>query len=177
MYGRVSAWVAVVVVVGTVLVSGPLTGVDLTTGSAVSESPYCTASGNATVGVVDVPLESFRFEPKDYDAGPYYLASDPVIVSVSDVHGCPILVYRLRVPELGYHGNKLQFLGARKTTDESTVSATRNVSLSPVASNVRRDRIEGLDNETIRGVIRIELRGDYNRTVYRRNLSIPVKDD
>lgn len=157
---------AVAGVVATVLVvsllSGPLVaGVDLSPTPTDDGPPPQT--GNATVGVLSTP-DSVRLEKGSFGAdAPYTLYVPDATVGISNVTGGPLLVYKLRIPELGYSRGTTLFLD-----DSST--GTRSVALEQTTLD------EELPEDQYRGELLLLLRGDGpERTLSRGNVTVEVK--
>lgn len=99
-------WGTVLVVVAVGVLSGPLVGaVDLTT---EPPDPEALGTGAATVDVESVPTDA-RLDETAY-SGAYALEIPAATVAVSNVTGEPMLVYRLRIPELGAQRSTVFFL-------------------------------------------------------------------
>lgn len=156
----------VVVILLTVVVSGPLVPwVDFTTPRGGSVSPFCEASGNATVDVVSPPSETIELSKQRFGAGLYELSQADATVEVSSVRGCPILVYELTVHEMDMLNRRLFWLNNRSAD---------LVTLDPVSVHFSPERVS---SGPLNGTITIRLRGEQNRTILRRNVSITAAED
>jgi hypothetical protein len=100
------ALAAGVILVVSVL-SGPLFGaVDL----SPTESRAAPGDGSATVEVVSVP-DGGRLAPTGYTDAGYLLSLPAATVEVSNLSGNPMVVYKLRIREVGYVASTTHFLG------------------------------------------------------------------
>lgn len=156
---------AVVGVVATVLVvsllSGPLVaGVDLSPTPTDDGAPPQT--GNATVEVLSTP-DSVRLEKGSFGSdAPYTLVVPDATVRISNVTGGPLLVYKLRIPDLGYSRGTTHFLDASS-------AGTRSVGLEQTTVD------ENLSKDQYRGELLLLLRGDGpERTLHRDNVTVEV---
>jgi hypothetical protein len=103
----------VTVIIGVALLSGPLVGaVDLT--QARSDDTGELGQGSAEATVVSLPDDP-RLVKGQYGSETYYLQVAPATVDVSNVEGRPMLVYKLRIPELGYVRGTTTFLDGETT--------------------------------------------------------------
>lgn len=155
---------AVAGVVATVLLvsllSGPLVaGIDL---SPPPDELQSAQTGNATVDVVSAP-ENARLERGAFGAeAPYTLTVPDATVIISNVTGRPLLVYKVRIPELGYQRGTTHFLDA---------SAEGRRSLNLESATLE----EELSQDSYRGELFVILRGDGpERTIYRGNVTVEV---
>ena len=99
-----------VLTAGTILVvslfSGPLVGaVDLSPPDPL-EAP---GDGSADIDVVSVPVEG-RLDPAGYSDNKYVQSLPPATVEVSNLSGNPMVIYKLRVREVGYVASTTHFL-------------------------------------------------------------------
>jgi len=162
---RLSVYLAVSIIVVTVVVSGPLVPqVDLTTEREVGTPGYCEAEGNASITVKDVPTGQFRIEQRRFGAGAYYIAAPDARVAVEGVQGCPIIAYRLAIDDLGYLGQRLYFL---------TEERTGTISLSAVEGTFTPSDVGSGPYD---GNLSIRVRGDRTRTVYETTVTIRVEE-
>lgn len=143
------------------IVSGPLVdGVDLTP-EAGSDHLVCDL-GTATVSVEDPPSDRVTIERERFGAETYAITADDAIVSVEGVDGCPRLVYRIQVPELGVDTRQMYFLEGIDE-EELTISAP-----------VHRFDPDEIQQETYRGTVSLELQGEQNRVLYESNVTVTV---
>lgn len=160
---RLSIYFAVTVVIVVMLASGPFVpAIDFSQEVEPGPSPYCDASGNATISVKSIPEESFALTQRRFGAGTYHLSADEARVSVEEFHGCPIVVYRLTIDDLNYFGQRLYWIDA--STDAEL--GLRVVQGTFLPSEMRAD--------SYAGEITIRVRGDRNRTIYQTNVTIRV---
>lgn len=97
--GRAGVWSTVGIIVGVMVLSGPMVGaVDLT--PAPPEST--PGDGNVSLSVVSVPSDGIRLDRGKYGSGVYVLRVPDAEVHVRSIRGSPIVVYKIRIPELGY---------------------------------------------------------------------------
>lgn len=156
-----SVWVAVGLLLGVTLLSGPLVPqIDLVTSDEAPDSRFCEADGNASITVRDVPLESFTLEERRFGVDTYYLAGSDSTVYVDDVTGCPVLVYRLTIADLNYFGQQLYFLPD---------SEGQEVSMTVVEGTFNPEEIQ---QRSYDATLTILLRGDQRRTIYQENVTI-----
>lgn len=151
---------AVATVFAVSVLSGPLVaGVDL---SPTPDSGPPPQTGNATVEVLDTP-DTARLEKGSFGAdAPYTLTVPDATVRLSNVTGGPLLVYKLRIPELGYTRGTTLFL-------DSSSTGTRSVELEQ--TTVDKD----LSEDRYRGELLLLLRGDGpQRTLSRGNVTVEV---
>lgn len=93
------------------LLSGPLFGaVDLT----AAESRGVLGEGSADVQTVSVPHDG-RLIPTGYADRKYLLSLPSATVDISNLSGNPMLVYEIRIRELGYITSTTHFLDERFT--------------------------------------------------------------
>jgi hypothetical protein len=159
---RVSVGLVVAAILVASLLSGPLVaGVDLST-TADDDGP-APETGNATVDLVDVPGTA-TLEKGSFGAdAPYALTVPDATVRLSNVTGGPLLVYKLRIPELGYTRGTTLFL-------DGSMAGQRSVTLerTTVEKDLQRDRY--------RGELLLLFRGDGpERTLYRGNVTVEVR--
>lgn len=155
--------VAVVVVVGTLVATGPAVGlIELPTANDGTE----LGDGTATVGNVEYADGPPRIEPGRFGSGVQYLRTPSLRVDVTDVRGTPRLVYVLTVPALGFERVETRLL----TTDEST---------TVVLSMADRSFDEAVtDERTYEGkvVVRVQsFSGD--RVIVSRNVTVEVSNN
>lgn len=100
----VSLFVLLVVVAAFVV--GPVVP-DIALSSPAQE--YEPGSGNVSVSVSDLP-EELTLERNEFGSGTYQLESSVVQTNVSDVSGNPLVVYDIRIPELGYNKETYRIL-------------------------------------------------------------------
>ena len=96
-------WLTVSVILGVIVLSGPLVGaVDLTPAQTTPSLTANTAETDSlNVTVVDVPL-TVQLKHTDYGSDAYELRVPPATVQINTVQGNPLLFYRLSIPALGF---------------------------------------------------------------------------
>lgn len=157
---RLTVTVVVVAVIAVSLLSGPLAaGIDL---SQAPDQRPTAGTGSATVEVVSVP-ETVRLEKGSFNAdAPYTLLVPDATVELSNISGGPLLVYKLRMPALGYTRGTTHFLDA-------SMDGRQSVTLD--RTTVDKD----LTRDQYRGEFLLILRGDgTERTLYRGNTTVEV---
>lgn len=99
-----------VILLGSLL-SGPMVGaVDLSS----EDARTIAGNGSVHVEVTSVP-EDGRLAPARYATTGYVLSLPPATVDVSNLSGNPMVVYKLRIPELGYVAGTTHVLNERFT--------------------------------------------------------------
>lgn len=141
------------------LLSGPLVGaVDL----SPEESTVALGDGRADVEVVAAPDEG-RLDPARYATTGYVLSVPPATVDVSDIAGRPLVVYKLRIPDLSYASVTTHLLDERSTGRRSL----------PLEKSVLNRT--SLPRETYRGELLVVKRVHERDTVlYRGNVTLRV---
>lgn len=161
---RLPVYFVVSVVIIIAVMSGPgVAGIDFATKPPSDESSFCEASGNATITVDSVPEDSFALRQRWFGAGAFYLSAGETEVSVESPTGCPIVVYRLTIDELNYFGQRLYFINQ---------PSDKNLGLRVVEGTFTPSEMKAT---SYAGTITIRLRGNETRTIYRTNVTIPVK--
>lgn len=153
--------VVLTILVASVL-SGPLVaGVDFT--PTPDDAGPAPQTGNATVEVVSVP-ETASLEKGAFKSdAPYTLLVPDATVRLSDVTGGPLLVYKIRIPELGYSRGTTHFL-------DSSMHGQRSIGVDQTTLQ------EEFSQDQYRGEILLLLRGDgAERTIYHGNVTVEVQ--
>jgi len=142
------------------LASGPLFGaVDLVR----SEEQFAPGDGNATVSVVDAPDSALIVEGR-YGEKNYYLRSRSVTVDIEAVERQPMLIYKIRIPEMGYVRSTVHFL------DGASAGRQRLALEQGVVDP------DSLDRDSYVGELLLLVRSDGgDRTVHRANVTIDVR--
>jgi hypothetical protein len=162
--GRLAATLVVAVVLVTSLLSGPLVaGMDLSPAPEIGDS-FGPGQGSMNVTVHSVPDEA-RLVEDDFGAGAYSLKMEPADVTLANIRGQPILVYKLRVYDLVFVSSRNTFVNE---SDEGRMSV-------PFADDtVQRERVnESVDEYPAEIVIGV-LANDEERVVHRTNVTIEV---
>lgn len=153
----------VTLVLAVAAVSGPLVpGVDFTRESAEQTAP--PGSGSVDARVLAVP-EDAALVKGDFGAGAYYLRVADATVDVASVTGQPLLVYKLRIPAMGYVRGTTHFLSPEM--DGHMAVALEEDSLDP----------EKVEQSSYRGELLLLVRDDADeRLLYRENVTVAVED-
>jgi len=161
---RTTFWFAIVLISGMTFLSGPLVGqVNFTEPLSTPTSEYCEPSGNATLNVDGLDTASLAFEQRRFGDDTYAISGGRADVSVTSVWGCPVLVYRMEIPELDFFSQRLAFLS------EAT---GKNVSVRPITGNIAPSSI---DDRQYNVELTLLLRGDQQRIVHTENATIGPK--
>jgi len=138
--------VAVTVILGVTLVSGPAVGlVDLT---QPRFDPGNIGQGNATVSEVRTPATVQLKQGLETES--YYLETPDATIRVTAIQGRPTVAYKLAIPSMGYSRGTTHFLGP---------DDTGWVSLSLARDTLPGDRVSASSYE---GTLSVTLR--YNGT-------------
>lgn len=107
---RAVASATVLCILVVTILSGPLVGaVDLTPEAQSTPEPPI-GSGALDVSVQSVPTEGVTLEKGQYGSQSFYLHVPDAQVQVESVSGQPMIVYKIRIPELGYSSGTTAFL-------------------------------------------------------------------
>lgn len=155
---RVGTVLSVTVVLGTLVVAGPLVGADVGTSD--------TGLGEGTATVEDVRLASpLAMTPGRFGTGVVYLRIPNAAVELSSVQGRSRLVYRVAVPTLAFD---------RVGTSAVSPGATR----ASVGTSDRAFVSGTLANDSYRVHVSVRLQSfAVDRTVFERNVTVEVPDD
>jgi hypothetical protein len=163
--GRLAATLAVGVVLATSLLSGPLVGAaDLSSAPEIDNS-FGPGQGSMNVTVHTVPDEA-RLVKSDFGAGAYFLRMSPADVTVSEIRGQPILVYKLRISGLVFVSSRNTFV---TEADEGRMTV-------PFAEDtVQRERVNpDVEEYPAEIVIGVLVNGE-EQVVQRTNVTVEVK--
>jgi hypothetical protein len=155
----------VAVVLVTSLLSGPLIGAaDLTPAPEIDDS-FGPGQGSMNVTVHSVPDQA-RLVESDFGAGAYFLRMDSADVTLSNVRGQPILVYKLRISGLIFVSSRNTFV---TEADEGRMSV-------PFAEDtVQRERMNESVQEYPAEIVVGVLANDEERVVHRTNVTVEVQ--
>ncbi|WP_135820130.1 hypothetical protein [Halostella litorea] len=163
---RAVTLVVVGALAATVLASGPLVPVDLTTADGTCEGGALAAGGSATVERATV-ADSAALTRSSFGADVYRLEVPAAEVTATDVRGCVRFTYEIRVAGLGV-----------RSFSVATVSADSNgeARISIPKSSFAPDRIT---EDEYAAEVRLIYRGTENgaaveRTVASRNVTVEV---
>jgi hypothetical protein len=156
VYGTVAITLLVVVA------SGPLVaGIDFTRDRASGSAP-APGIGSAELSIASVPTVA-TLDRGAYGARSYYLRVPDATVGVESVAGQPLLVYTIRLPELGYAHGSVYAL-------DSTTPGRLTLSLEPDALDPAR-----VDRRAYEGTLAVLLRsGEDERVLYREPITVEV---
>ena len=149
--------------VGAILVSSLLSGplvdvIDL----SPSEPRAAPGEGSADIGVVSVP-DGGVLAPTGYTDTGYVLSLPPATVRASNLSGNPMVIYKLRVREVGYVASTTHFFGGEPEGHQT---------LTLEGAVLNRT---SLPRETYRGELLVIKRVHERDTVlYRGNLTLQV---
>lgn len=159
---RVLSAVAVSVILGVTLLSGPAVGVLDLTRERVDTTGI--GQGNVTVDAVDAPDTAALDRAVASES--YYLEVPAARVHIASVSGRPTLSYRVEIHELGYTRGSTHFLDADDADDDGWIA----VSLE--RSTFSGDRItESAYDGTLSVVLRYN---DTERVVYEEPVTVEV---
>lgn len=154
-------WAVASIIVLTMIISGPLVpAVDFTEKPEEESSPFCEASGDATVHVVDPPNDELKLTRLRFGADLYQLPGAETTVQVSEVDGCPVLAYEFVVEELDHSSRRLFWVNQRQS-DEMILDAVK-VSVSP----------EAVSEAPLEATVTISLLADTERTILQKNVTL-----
>lgn len=157
---RATVCTTVILILLTTLISGPLVGtVDFTT---EHERTFAPGTGQADITVMAVP-ERARLEQGRYGSGAYYLRIPDATVQIDAIEGQPMLVYKIRLPELGITHATTHFLD--ETIDGEMALSIRETTFDP----------DEINQEIYPGELIILVRTDNSDVVlYRGNVTVDV---
>lgn len=161
---RVAVWLTVGIIVSVTIISGPLVGaVDFTPNTSNDDGTFAPGTGKVDVEVHSLPTEA-KLEKGSYGAGAYYLRVPDATVNIKRVEGQPMLVYKLRIPEMGFSRGTTHFLDAG-------TAGTRNIALEE--GTLAPDKVT---KDSYAGELLILVRaGDGERIVTRQNVTVDVR--
>jgi hypothetical protein len=157
-----SVYAVIALIVGVTLASGPLVGaVDLT--HERPEEAFSPGSGSANVTVLSLPERATLTKGK-YGAGSYYLEVPDATVRIDSLSGQPMVVYTLRIRELGYTRSTTHFLEAGMEGSQPLNIERGTLSPDRIAKNVYA------------GELLVEVRDDAGeRIIETRNVTVEVR--
>lgn len=163
---RIAVYATVAVVVAVAVASGPLVGaVDLTHERTDGGTG---PEGSLGQGSVDVTVESLPGEAtldrSEYGAAAYTLRVPDARVVLSNVTGQPMVVYKLKIPAMGYTSGTVHFVTAEHE-GAFTLELERD-SLAP----------DGIDRDRYEGTLTVLVRADGERIVAREPITVVVRD-
>lgn len=161
-YNRVALTGLTSIVLVTAIISGPLVaGVDLSPGSG----EIAPGSGTADIRVESAPSTAVIDRTSGDTDESYELMVPDATVSVSNVTGTPLLVYKIQIRELGHTRGTTYFLNS---------SGTGRRSLSLDRSYFSRAEISKSEYS---GTATIILRSDTGeQQLYHGNISVKVRE-
>jgi len=168
MVGTRTVTLAVVgVIAATVLASGPLVPVDLTTVDEPCEGGALAADGSATVERATV-ADSATLRKSDFGAAVYRLAVPDARVTTADVDGCVRFTYEISVAELGVTSFSVATVAADSADD--TRVPIPEASFGP--DRITEDRYDAEVRLVYHGT---EDGSSVERTVASRNVTVEVE--
>jgi len=152
----IPAVVAALVVV-TLLVTGPLTGVD-----ATQQSATALGDGTATVSDVTVDTAALRVTPGRFGTDVAYLRIPDATIRVTEAVDRPRLVYRIVVEELGV-----------SVTETTLVTGPSTYRLDPDHQGIAASAADGRQyNATVE--VRVQSYSS-DQTVFQENVTVEVE--
>ena len=103
--------ITVIGVLVTSLLTGPIVS---PTDPSSAESEPIPGEGSADVEIISIP-EAGTLDPVEHASSGYKLFLPSATVNVSNLSGRPMLVYKLRVPELGFISGTTYVLNSKFT--------------------------------------------------------------
>lgn len=166
--GRASVSATIVLILATALISGPMVGqVDFTptadsgTGGTTDFNP---GQGSVDVTVISAP-ETAMLKSSRFGAGTYTLQMGSMRVSLSNVTGQPILVYKIEISKLELMSGTSTFLNESSAGQMTVPFRGSTIEGSQVDST--RDAYNG------RLIVGVLVNGS-ERTVYQQNVTVEV---
>ena len=158
-YNRFLPVFTIVIILLLSLLFGPLVGaVDLSPSKPISVPGH----GSVDVDVVSVPVEG-RLDPAGYSENKYVLSLGAATVEISNLSGNPMVIYKLRVREVGYVASTTHFFGGEPEGQQT---------LTLEGAVLKRT---SLPRETYRGELLVIKRVHERDTVlYRGNVTLRV---
>ena len=159
---RMAVWATVILIVSITLISGPLVkGVDFTRNTTATPD-FAPGTGSIEITVDSLPANA-RFDKGEFGAGAYYLRVPAAQVTVSDINQQPMLVYKIRIPEMGFSRGTTHFM-------EREMTGQRRLELKE--ATVAPDKIT---KDTYHGELLILVRADGGeRVMARQNITVNV---
>lgn len=146
-------------VLGTLVVTGPLIGVD-----AVRTQPTTVGDGTAAVSSVQLPTSEIRITDGRFGTDVAYLRVPDASVTVDSVTGRPRLLYQVDVPALGISLEDERVLSAGQSGTYRLAPGDRAV--TPAA----------LERDTYNGSVRIRVQSfEADETVIAENVTVKVE--
>ncbi|MFC7249152.1 hypothetical protein ACFQJ5_04780 [Halomicroarcula sp. GCM10025324] len=157
MAGRHPHLLIAVVIVVSLVATGPLVGVDAT-------GPPATEFGDGTASVGDVAIDTTELvvTPGRFGTDVDYLRVPTAVVQVDSVSGRPRLIYVVEVPALD-----------RSLTDQAVLTSASTTRLDPDDQAFERGQ---LGNESYDATLTVRVQSfTESKTVYRANVSVEVQ--
>lgn len=158
---RAVVYATVALILGVTLASGPLVGaVDFTT---EREESFAPGTGHADVTVTSVP-DRASLEKGQFGSGAYYLRVPDATVRIAAIEGQPMLVYKVRIPDLGFTRGTTHFLDG--TVDGEMALSMEETTLDP----------DEIDREAYAAELVVLVRGgEAEDVLYRGNVTVSVE--
>lgn len=164
--GRGVVWAAISIIVLTSVVSGPIVpALDLTSPRDDAPGISFAAEDDLDASLASLPEGGVALVQGRFGAGAYTLDVPDAAVDVNRVRGSPRLVYKVRIPDLGFVRATVHFVGPEHEGSRLTLS------VEPVTFDP--DRITEDDYD---GVLLVVARADATaETIGRQNVTIEVR--
>ncbi|QCS41688.1 hypothetical protein [Natrinema versiforme] len=163
---RVVSIIVVSIITATVLASGPLVPVELTTYESPCEGGSLSSEGNAVIQPSSIP-ESATLTRSEFGAEVWKLDVPDATVRATDVQGCVRVTYEISISELG-----ITSLSAVTVSEESPEML--HVSMSETTLSPDRVSEEQYDAEVRLTYHGVENQTTVERTLIRRNITVEV---
>jgi len=150
--------VVALLILGTLVATGPLIGVD-----AVRTQPTTIGDGTAAVSSVQVATSDIRITDGRFGTNAAYLRVPDASVAVDSVTGRPRLLYQIAVPALDISLEDERILSAGQSGTYRLAPGDRGLSPS------------SLNRDTYNGSVRIQVQSfETDETVVAENLTVRV---
>lgn len=149
------------VVIFLSILSGPLVAaIDLTP----SSQDYSTfGNGTASLSVQSFDSDAVVLRKGEYGSGAYLLEVPDIVVNIQEVQGSPFIVYKIRVPELGYTRSSVSVLNPE-------MNGTMHISLA--TDEIAPDRVTQSAYQA--EIILLVRSGHEERVLFRESVSLRV---
>lgn len=116
---RIVVWLTALLIIGVSILSGPLTdGIQFTSPPvepSTASSQSSLGTGELSLQVHSTPSHEIQLERTKYGSDTYLLDVPDAVVNITHIEGRPLVVYKIRIPELGYTRGATHFLSAEST--------------------------------------------------------------
>lgn len=163
-YDSITPVLATLLILLGAIVSGPLVGaVDISEPPADQGTAPVPGDGTATVSVISTP-ESATIESTRFAAEGYLIDVPNATIDVTNLTGHPMVVYKLRIPELTYVGGTTTVLNRNFTGRQELTM--RQLSI---------DGEEEMQDEYRGELLIVKREHEQDTTLYQGNVTISVK--